>query len=147
MSEQEESVEENINVEGAVSFFKALYEYFRQNPKTVATILHIISGNLIDTIVLDGQLRKELGFAAGQLRVVSDLIWNYDDDETIQHLISHSPNLEQLMAAITELAEAYNRLRSDTNTTPGGIEDLIKNAAATLYSIIAYAITDTGSDP
>jgi len=147
MSEQEESVEENINVEGAVSFFKALYEYFRQNPKAMTGVLHTLSENLIDTIVLDGELRKELGFAAGQLRVVSDLIWNYDDDETIQHLISHSPNLEQLMAAITELAEAYNRLRSDTKTTPGGIEDLIKNAATTLYSIIAHAITDMGSDP
>jgi len=147
MSEQEKTVEENVDVEGALSFFRALYSYFKVNPKAMSSVLHNVSENLIDTITTSEDLRKHLGFAAGQLRVVSSLIWDHDDKEVVQIALTNSPNLEEVMGAIAELARAYNRLKSGESVIIGEIENLIENAANTLYRIIEYIVTDTGSDP
>ena len=147
MSEQEKTVEENIDVERAVSFFKDLYDYFRRDPKALTLFLHTVSENLVNMIVLNTEFRKDLGFAAGQLRIASNLIWYHDNDEFIQHVVTSSPNLEQLMAVISELAKAYSKLRSDENVSLTEIESLIENAATTLYNIVDYIMTDIDSDP
>jgi len=147
MSEQGKTVEENVDVEMAVGFFRALHHYFRANPKAMTSVLHTLSENLIDTVTVSEDLRKHLGFAAGQLRVVSDLLWYHDDEEVIQHLITNSPNLEDIMNAITRLAWAYSKLKSDKTVILGEIENLIEDAVNTLYRIIEYVVTDTGSDP
>jgi hypothetical protein len=147
VSEQEEGKEENVDVERATSFFRALYNYFKQNPKSITVVLRDISENLIDTIIENGELRKDLGFTAGQLKVVSDLFWYHDDEEIIQQTLINSPNLEDIMNSIAQLATAYTILESNTEIIPGDIENLIKDSASTLYRIIEYIITDTGSDP
>jgi hypothetical protein len=147
MGEQEEGREENVDVELATSFFKAMLAYFKQNPKGLTVLLHNISENLINEIIENGELSKMLGYTAGQLNVVSDLIWNHDDEEIIQHALTNSPNLEDILSAIARLAWAYSRLVSSTEVIPGDIEGLIKEAASTLYRIIEHVITDTGSDP
>jgi len=150
MSEEEEgkekTVEENVDVEQAVSFFKALYNYFRQNPNGLTVLLHNISENLIDTVIENEEFRKELGFTTGQLKVVSDLFWYHDDEEDIQYALSSSPNLEDTLSAIASLAWAYNRLKSSTEVIPGDVEDLIREAASTLYRIIEYIIKDIDYD-
>ena len=147
MSEQEKTVEENVDVERAVGFFRALHHYFRANPKAMTSVLHTLSENLIDTITVSEDLNKHLGYAAGQLRVLADLIWYHDDEEAIQHLITNSPNLEDIMNAITHLAWAYSKLKNDKSVIPGEIENLMEDAINTLYRIIEYIVTDTGSDP
>ena len=144
---REGNVEENIDVEQAVSFFKALYGYFKQNPKGLTALLHNVSENLNDIIIENGELSKMLGYAAGQLNVVTDLIWNHDNEEIIQHALTNSPNLEDTLNAIAHLAWAYARLESNTEIIPGDIENLIKESASTLYRIIEYIIKDIDCDP
>jgi hypothetical protein len=131
VSEQEKTVEENVDVDMAVGFFRALYNYFKANPKTMTSLIHNVSENLIDAIAVNGDLRKDLGFVAGQLRVVSSLIWDHDDKEVVQIALTNSPNLEEVMGAIAELARAYNRLKSSESVIIGEIENLIENAAST----------------
>jgi len=144
---REEGREENIDVESAVSFFKALYNYFRQNPNGLTVLLHNISENLIDTVIENEEFRKELGFTTGQLKVVSDLFWYHDDEEDIQYALSSSPNLEDVLSAIAKLAWAYSRLKSSTEVIPGDIENLIREGASTLYRIIEYIIKGIDCDP
>ena len=147
MSGQEVSKGEEINVERAVSFFEALLKYFRRYPKALTGVLHGISENLADTIIENGELRKELGVDAGQLKVLSDLIWDHDDNEVIQQIITSSPNLEDLMGVITLLATAYDKLESGENILLGEISDTIKEANATLYRIIELMIREENEDP
>jgi len=144
---REEGKEENIDVEQATSFFKALYSYFRQNPNGLTVLLHNISENLIDTVIENEEFRKELGFTTGQLKVASDLFWYHDDEEDIQYALSSSPNLEDTLSAIAKLAWAYSRLKSSTEVIPADVEDLIREAASTLYRIIEYIIKDIDCDP
>jgi hypothetical protein len=147
MSEEEKSKEEEIDVERAVSFFRALQEYFKQNPNTLTSVLHSISENLIDAINTNGELRKDIGFAVGQLEVVVDLLWSHDDKEIIQHALTSSPNLEDIMDVIARLAFTYNRLMSSTEIIPGEIEGIVKDTTTTLYRIIEYIISDADGDP
>jgi len=145
--DKEENVEEYVDVELATSFFKAMLAYFKQNPKGLTVLLHNVSENLISEIIENEELSKMLGYTAGQLNVVSDLIWNHDDEEVIQQALTNSPNLEDILSAIARLAWAYSRLVSNTEVIPGDIENLIKEAGATLYRIIEYVIKDIDSDP
>ena len=147
MSEQEEKKEEGIDIERAARFFGALKDYFRQNPKGLTVVLHNISVNLVDTINGNGEFREDLGYIAGQLEVVSDLIWNHDDNEVIQQALTSPSNLEDIMNALALLATAYSKLTSNTDIILGDIENIIRDAATTLYRIIEYIITDVGNDP
>jgi len=147
MSGQEKTVEENVDVDMAVGFFRALHHYFRANPKAMTSVLHTLSENLIDTITVSEDLKKHLGYAVGQLKVLANLIWYHDDEEVIQHLITNSPILEDIMNAITRLAWAYSKLENDKGVILGEVENLIEDAANTLYRIVEYIVTDTGSDP
>ena len=144
---KEKTVEENVDVEQAVSFFRGLLAYFKQNPRGLTALLHNVSENLISEIIENGELSKMLGYVAGQLNVISDLIWNYDNEEVVQHALTNSPNLEDVLSAIAHLAWAYARLESSTEIIPGDIENLIKESASTLYRIIEYIIKDIDCDP
>jgi hypothetical protein len=151
MSEQEEGKEESkkegIDIERAANFFGGLQKYFRQNPKALSALLHNIIENVIDAINANEELRKHVGFAAGQLEVLTDIIWTYDSEESIQRALASSSNLEDIMDVIAILAKTYVKITSNTDIIPGEIENIIKDATTTLYQIIEYIIKDVSNGP
>jgi hypothetical protein len=147
MSEQEEKKEEGIDIERAASFFGALQEYFKRNPKGLTNVLHNVAENLIDTINGNEELKKLIGYSVGQLEVVVSLLWNNDDAEVVQQMLVSSPYLEDTIDTIALLASAYNKLVSNTDIIPGEIEGIINDCAQRLYKIIERIITDVDNDP
>ena len=146
MSEQEVSKGEEIDIDRAARFFGALLKYFRRYPKAMTGVLHGISENLADTIIENGELRNHLGVVAGQLKLLSNLIWDHDDNEVIQQVITSSPNLEDIMDVIAQLAWTYDRLEGSTSIIPGEIENVISGANATLLRIIELIIREENED-
>jgi len=151
MSEQkgneEENKEEEIDIERAANFFGGLQKYFRQNPKALSALLHNIIENVIDAVNANEELRKNMCFAAGQLEILSNIIWTYDSEESIQRALTSSSNLEDIMDVIAILAKVYVKITSNTDIIPGEIENIIKDATTTLYQIIEYIIKDVSNDP
>jgi hypothetical protein len=145
MSQTEEK-EENVNTERAVEFFGALFDYFKENPKTATGLLHILADDVINTIIGNEELRKELGFQAGRLEITSSFIWYHDDSDAIQEKLANPDTLNDVMDAIAKLARAYSKLKGGETVSLQYIQDLIKGAASNLYEILVSIISG-GSDP
>jgi hypothetical protein len=145
MSQTEEK-EENVNTERAIGLFKALSTFFKQDPKGVIDLVHEIAEGIVDTVTGNGELSKELGFSAGQLKLLSHLFWYHDDKSAVQHAIADPENLENIIDAIAQLAEAYNMLKTDGSSI-GDIKNLIERAVSILYEVVEFMIGTADCDP
>ena len=139
---QTEEKEENVDVERAVKFFQALSDFSKQNPGAITDLLYDIAGALDDMITVKDELGKRLGHHAGELKVLTRLIWNHHENEAVQQLLAETEVLEDLMDAIAQLAKAYYIIRSNENAPLEDVENLIDGATSTLYRIVDYIISD-----
>ena len=146
MSQTEEKQEENVDTEKAVNLFGALSTFFKLDPKGVIGLIHEASEDIVDRVTGSEDLKKELGFSAGQLKLLSHFFWYFDDKNVVQQAIANPENLEDVMDAVTELAEAYKMLNSD-GAKISDIESLISRAVANLSKVIEYIIGTADCDP
>jgi signal-transduction protein with cAMP-binding, CBS, and nucleotidyltransferase domain len=138
--------EENVKVERATRLFEALFTFFKQDPKGVIGLVHEIADGIVDTIIENEELRKELGYSAGQLKVLAHLFWYHDDKNVVQRAIADSENLEDIMDAISQLAKAYSMLK-DGGTTTEEIKKLIDSGTSALYKVIEFIMSTADCDP
>lgn len=129
----------------ATRLFEALSDYFRQNPKEVSDLMHEIVNSLINEIINNVEYKKELGYPAGKLEILSNLIWYHDKEDVIQKKLTEPDTLEDVLNAISKLAEAFSFLKSGRSTAEA-IEDLINDAVLILYKIVESTISNTSDD-
>jgi hypothetical protein len=144
---QTEEKEENIDVERAVKFFQALFDFSMLNPLPITELLYDVVGALDDMIIVKDELGKRLGHHAGELKVLTRLIWDHHTSEAVQQMLAEPEVLSDLMDTIAQLAEAYYTIRIKENTPLEGIENLIDGATSTLYRIVNYMMSSADDDP
>jgi hypothetical protein len=128
--------EEKERTERALKFYEALSGYFKLKPVETVILLHDIVNGLADTINGSEDLRRDLGYFAGQLKVLTQVLWINDHLSVIQKMVANPGTHENIIEAITRSAKAYYMLHSGEPIAIVDVAHLIESAASHLFKVI-----------
>jgi hypothetical protein len=134
--------EEKEKAKGAVGFSTALSGYFRQRPMEAIVLLHDIVNDLVDTVNSAEDLRRDLGYFVGQLKILTYLIWTYDHLHIVHKMVADPDTHEDIIEAIARSAKAYHLLHSGEPIAIVDVAYLIDNATSNLFKVIATIVNE-----